>query len=114
MANVRGTTKKKAPVKKASKKAPAPKATKSVAPPPPAAAKKKAVKKKVAKKKATGKVSKGSAAVIANRNRKRDAGLTEVRSLWLHPDEIAKVRAYVAKNCPKTKKASEAALKAVK
>jgi hypothetical protein len=35
--------------------------------------------------------------VEATKQRKREAGLKEVRSLWAHPDDHAQIRAYVAR-----------------
>ncbi len=35
--------------------------------------------------------------VTESKQRKRDAGLKEVRSLWAHPDDHAAIRTYAAK-----------------
>jgi hypothetical protein len=35
--------------------------------------------------------------VEASKQRKREAGLREVRSLWAHPEDHPKIRAYAAK-----------------
>ncbi len=45
--------------------------------------------------------------VTESKQRKRDAGLKEVRSLWAHPDDHAAIRAHAAKLAKRRERAAK-------